>query len=177
MTIYTRSIEIPSEIPCECGVDINEDKRIIGGHETDAHSIPWQVGLIAYNKDDTLNMTEIRRKPLCGGSIIGPKTILTAAHCVKHFQDNKMTVEVMVSGHDLFNHTDQARYIKSGCVPFGECAIWQMYHLANEPFGERTIWRKNHLANVPFGYYIKITRLKILPVLTREHYTSLLHWV
>jgi hypothetical protein len=24
---------------------------------------------------------------------------------------------------------------------------------------------------------IKLTRLKILPVLTREHYTSLLHWV
>jgi hypothetical protein len=41
-------------------------------------------------------------------------------------------------------------------VPFGECTIWRLNHLANVPFGECAIWRMCHLANVPFGYYIKI---------------------
>ncbi|MGH1407493.1 MAG: serine protease [Rhodomicrobiaceae bacterium] len=44
-------------------------KRIVGGETTEIEKHPWQVAL---NIDGSL----------CGGSIIGPKWVLTAAHCI-----------------------------------------------------------------------------------------------
>ncbi|XP_064088271.1 chymotrypsin-C-like isoform X2 [Macrobrachium nipponense] len=48
-------------------------KRIIGGKETLPHEYPWQVGLLFSKENPEL---------ICGGSIIGPYHILTAAHCI-----------------------------------------------------------------------------------------------
>ena len=52
-------------------------ERIVGGNETEPHSIPWQVGLT----------WKLSNRPWCGGSIIDGYTILTAAHCC---QGNKI---------------------------------------------------------------------------------------
>ena len=52
--------------------DILKDTKIIGGVNADLNSIPWQIGITV----------GLRLHPFCGGSIIGPKTIITAAHCV-----------------------------------------------------------------------------------------------
>ena len=46
--------------------------RIVGGKEAVQNSIPWQIN-IRYKGDDS---------SFCGGSIIAPNRILTAAHCV-----------------------------------------------------------------------------------------------
>jgi hypothetical protein len=35
---------------------------------------------------------------------------------------------------------------QTGCVPFGACSIWRLYHLARVPFGACAIWRVYHLA-------------------------------
>ncbi|KAM6223594.1 kallikrein-1 [Rhynchocyon petersi] len=43
--------------------------RIVGGWECKPHSQPWQVSLHNYNR------------PECGGALIDPKWVLTAAHC------------------------------------------------------------------------------------------------
>ena len=46
--------------------------RIVGGEEAKRNSIPWQVSL-RYKQE---------RMAFCGGSIISPDKIVTAAHCV-----------------------------------------------------------------------------------------------
>lgn len=45
--------------------------RIIGGQEAWAHSWPWQVSL------------QFATMPACGGAIIGPLWVVSAAHCFK----------------------------------------------------------------------------------------------
>jgi len=52
---------------------VQEWLRIVGGEEVEPHSIPWQV---YFEPVDT------EGKHLCGGAIICPKFIMTAAHCM-----------------------------------------------------------------------------------------------
>ena len=49
-----------------------DSTRIVGGKEAIPNSIPWQIN-IRYKGDES---------SFCGGSIIAPNRILTAAHCV-----------------------------------------------------------------------------------------------
>lgn len=105
MTKYISLTADTVEDTCRCGVDL-EDRRIINGVNAKPYSIPWQVGLVrAYDpKDD-----KSKQKPLCGGSIIGPSTILTAAHCVAFFQSTKYPLAVMVAEYDLQNNQDYTK--------------------------------------------------------------------
>lgn len=47
------------------------ESRIIGGQECWAHSWPWQVSL------------QFATMPACGGAIISPMWVISAAHCFK----------------------------------------------------------------------------------------------
>ena len=67
---------------------------VIGGYEAEVHEIPWQVG-VQFNHSF----------PFCGGTIIGPSTILTAAHCVTDRQDGSdiylpHQFKILVAEHD-----------------------------------------------------------------------------
>ncbi|XP_066953875.1 brachyurin-like isoform X2 [Macrobrachium rosenbergii] len=81
-------------------------KRIISGTETLPHEYPWQVGLV-YNREDPT--------PYCGGSIIGPYHILTAAHCLyipKQMLESAFHPLVVVGMHDFRKPPATAKYLK-----------------------------------------------------------------
>ena len=64
-----------SESPCQCGVTNAPTKqitdRIINGQEALPNEFPWQVALVRAGG----------HSPICGGSVISDRHVLTAAHC------------------------------------------------------------------------------------------------
>jgi secreted trypsin-like serine protease len=64
---------------CIALTTISAQQNIIGGNNTTIGENPWQVSLRSTN---TYHIVEIRNQHLCGGSILSPTWILTAAHCV-----------------------------------------------------------------------------------------------
>nr|AAT09849.1 chymotrypsin-like serine proteinase [Anthonomus grandis] len=61
-----------------------------GGWEAEPYSRPYQVGLYVPTTTGT---------SFCGGSLIGPKTILTAAHCV--MSSNGNAILVYLGAHNM----------------------------------------------------------------------------
>ena len=57
-----------------CGVPTIPRTKIVGGDVVTPGSWPWQI----YFKIDASDRT---RTPYCGGSLVGDKWIVTAAHC------------------------------------------------------------------------------------------------
>jgi len=77
--------------------------RIVGGGATEAHAIPWQVGLVGGGS-----------RPFCGGTIICPKWIMTAAHC------NLGSFQVLAQEHQVAgsgNSADGTRHEVARVIP------------------------------------------------------------
>jgi chymotrypsin len=64
------------------------EDRIVGGEIAKPHSHPYQAGLLVTIRSDLYR---------CGGSIIGSKTILTAAHCL----EDSTKIIVILGAHNL----------------------------------------------------------------------------
>ena len=92
---------------CQCGQPNISNQRIVNGEEANKNEFPWQVGLVL--KEDDGIYSNIR----CGGSIISSKTILSAAHCTKHFGGglNITKLYVVVGEHDT-RYNDGETYHK-----------------------------------------------------------------
>ncbi|KAL4629476.1 coagulation factor XI-like [Arapaima gigas] len=59
-----------------CGLSQRHKEKVVGGSEAEAGAWPWQVSLQLKNiKEDGMH--------LCGASIIHPRWVVTAAHCLK----------------------------------------------------------------------------------------------
>ncbi|XP_069702853.1 trypsin-1-like [Periplaneta americana] len=68
--------------PCKCGI-VNKRVRIIGGQETQVNQYPWMAQLLYNNRF------------YCGASLINSMYVLTASHCVKGFNKNRITVRLL----------------------------------------------------------------------------------
>ena len=60
--------------------DPDPDPRIVGGAPTTIDQYPWQVAL-AYN-DTLLPGLDGFQRQVCGGTLVAPTIVITAAHCV-----------------------------------------------------------------------------------------------
>merc|ERR1712203_138383 len=75
VSIHLASGCLPPSSDCgqwKCGRKNEGNKRIVGGRDADRNEYPWQVAIIEKTKPDDV---------WCGGSLITPWSVLTAAHC------------------------------------------------------------------------------------------------
>lgn len=70
--------------PAECGQRINFGNFITNGEDAKSREVPWQVSIQEYGKH------------FCGGTIIHPYFIMTAAHCMEKYTLNFETVDVVL---------------------------------------------------------------------------------
>ncbi|XP_014338267.2 chymotrypsin-C [Bos mutus] len=88
ITVFTTFLAYASS----CGAPIfqpNLSARVVGGEDAIPHSWPWQISL-QYLRDNTWRHT-------CGGTLITPNHVLTAAHCIS----NTLTYRVALGKNNL----------------------------------------------------------------------------
>jgi len=76
------------------------DKRIVGGQDAPQGKFPWLVNL-GYQQD-----SKGEKVFKCGGSLIGPRHIVTAAHCVTQLPRGFVLTTIRVGEHDLDKDVD-----------------------------------------------------------------------
>ncbi|KAG9509990.1 Plasma kallikrein, partial [Fragariocoptes setiger] len=76
--------------------DLSTRLKIVGGREASSGAWPWQVAILDYKHD-----------PICGGTLLTPEFILTAAHCVK----KKMYVRAGEHNIDIYEGTEQEQRV------------------------------------------------------------------
>lgn len=82
--VFSEAINSPA-----CGVAAPLS-RIVNGRATTKVQLPWIVYLEIVNKWSSDNITE----SMCGGSIISPSFVLTAAHCVNTYGKKPFWIRV-----------------------------------------------------------------------------------
>ncbi|KAM7315817.1 trypsin-1-like [Ixodes scapularis] len=65
------AVIFPSSAQETCGQSPRSNERIVGGYQAKVGELPWQVSL------------QRNGYHFCGGSIISPSIVITAAHCVR----------------------------------------------------------------------------------------------
>jgi len=89
----------PPQKDVKCGVPTAPGSRIIGGEFAKKDAWPWQIALY------------YGRQFMCGGSILSPNWIITAAHCVDGFNYKYYTV--VVGDYDRKTRDGDEQYFKA----------------------------------------------------------------
>lgn len=73
----------------------------VGGQDAEPEEAPWMVALVRGGED---NGASLRDQFLCGGTLIHPYWVVTAAHCVVNAANPRIQeLKVVVGAHDLSN--------------------------------------------------------------------------
>nr|XP_006817846.1 PREDICTED: low-density lipoprotein receptor-related protein 2-like [Saccoglossus kowalevskii] len=81
------------ETVCECGTVTATLPRIVGGVYSMLGELPWQVSLLS------------GRSHFCGGTLVRPQWIVTAAHCIVDEDASNLEVHMGVTMHDDWTQT------------------------------------------------------------------------
>ena len=63
-----------------------DEARIVGGESADYRCWPWIVSVVERNRKSTYN------GHFCGGALIRPRIVLTAAHCAEEVNRNNTDI-------------------------------------------------------------------------------------
>jgi len=138
--------------------------KIVGGHETQPHQYPWLVSLWLDYAPWQLD------QHMCGGTLIAPQYVLTAAHCSKEvggeqFEDPKVW-KALVGAHDFNKLDSSAKFIKiekivvnkySSLTHENDIAIWK---LAEPVDIDMNSWTRNTLCLPSSAQSLDLSQLK-----------------
>jgi len=79
-----------------CGVStVDPGLKIVGGEQTSIEAHPWQISLRMHNQH------------ICGGSLVGPNWVMTAAHCVADLTSTSgITILVGSTNSRSYSHSN-----------------------------------------------------------------------
>jgi len=81
--------------------------KVVGGHQAPKEAYPWMTALILRGQ------TPVKGQ-FCGGALIHPQWVLSAAHCVEGMSASSL--DVLVGGYDLRSSSDGTRVSVSQIV-------------------------------------------------------------
>uniref|UniRef100_A0A1A9WPV0 Peptidase S1 domain-containing protein n=1 Tax=Glossina brevipalpis TaxID=37001 RepID=A0A1A9WPV0_9MUSC len=114
-------LQLSNEDKFKCGVSRGPQSRIVGGRESDMGAYPWMAALKYLYLLDWRDPV----KYACGGSLITPKHVLTAAHCIADTQKKDTYLKpyllaVRLGAYDMENLYETSKeyaYISPVCLP------------------------------------------------------------
>lgn len=104
-----------------CGQPKVKGNRVVGGDDAVPGSWPWQVLMFR------------NYAPSCGGTLIAPQWVVTAAHCIEHWRNTPFLVKIRVGEHDTKKkETYQADYGVEKIIKYPTYNTYPTYNKLND---------------------------------------------